>query len=501
MIVGHPHRGRTNEQPAISNASVNAFDRCIWQLAFGTNEQALVSEIASDRRTMTASERPANQITSDATIAVPGHPGRWRLVSLAAVAFAVLVVTLSIVQDRRSADSAPPGEDALEFTDITVGGSIVTAAHLQTSAHGDSTATEIRAVDASSGIAMVPVSALGYALVTATTSDGAITGLAINDPANQTTTIDDLSTAQVLLTLSPALLLHDIDQASRSAARIVDDPMHDALVAAVASSQAITPANNELGASLAALLDRVPIPAPQPNQGCDSVSNSRAYPIAGTCVQPGNDTTTIENEQDRWVLVFGEQDDWSTICASVPPAHATNSSRTISSTDCTSRVLLTTPGELPDNNVQFEGVTGDVLAARHDAATALTLLDAYVLPYAALTAGIDGYTDRVAVASSSVPEIVRELSQLMASDQLALDAVRAAYDPASTPAARHRATAQAAYSMLSSDRVVAALPTEIGQREQALALLDFYRSTASYMTAQRSGPTWTAVAAGVIDDL
>jgi len=449
---------------------------------------------------MTASERSANQPHSDAQIAVPGHPGRWRIVSLVAVAVAALIVTISIVQDRRSADREPPGgEDALEYIDFTVAALPDPAVVIRSAAPIEPSETTI---DPSTNTGTVAVTGDGQALVVALTGSGQVAALAITDPtAQQALSLDERSTAQTLLMLSPALLDGDVDASARAASLISTDPMHDVLVAAISRNAALVSTNDDLGSSLAAVLDRVPLPSAQPDQGCDSISSLQAYTVAGTCVVPGNSATTIQNEQDRWVLVYGEPDNWSSLCTVLPPATATGTSASITADDCGARALVTSPGPLPDDLDEFADVTAPILTSRHDAATALMLLDDFVLPYAAVTAGIDGYNDRAVVAPSAVPLIVRELSQLMASDQLALDAVRAAYDPKSTPAVRHRAAAHAAHAMLSSEQVVAALPAELGQRTDALELLDFYDFTASFMTAERSGPIWTAAAAGVIDGL
>lgn len=449
---------------------------------------------------MTASERPVNETRTNGPVAVPGHPGRWRIVSLFAVAAAAIIITVSIVHDRRSTDTEPAGQDALEFTEIRVAGAAATAFGLHASAHSAANSSTGPTSDQDNAW-RVPVSALGQSLVTATAPDGALLGMSIHEPTNPPALIDDTSTAQVLLTLSPALFGSDVGRASRSAAVIVDDPMHATLVRSVGSSPGVTPSNDALSTALAGLLDRIPFPEPEPDQGCDSVANPRAFPVAGTCVQPGQSDMTILNEQDRWVLVFGEPENWSMVCGALAPTGSPRASETISADECGDRALLTGAGERPSGPTNLDGVSEAVLTSRHDAATALTLLDDYVLPYAAITAGVHGHNANVVVSSSSVPAIVRELTQLMASDQLALNAVRAAYDPTSTPAARHRATAQAAYSMLSSDQVVAVLPTELGQREEALALLDFYRSTAEFMTADRTGPRWIAASTGVIDGL
>lgn len=447
---------------------------------------------------MTASERPANQPQPDAPLAVPGHPGRWRIVSLLAVAVAALLVIVSIAQDRRNGGGEALGQGAMYVTEVSIDPSLYSDAEIHASAGSTAGGS---AVEQATNATMVPLTPLGLALVTASSSAGDLTGLVIHDPARDQTLLDGHSTAQSLLSLSPALLSRNVANATRSAELIGDDPMHVSLVEAVIANPALALSNDALASSLGALLDRVPLRSPTPDQGCDSVSSSTAYPLAGTCVQPGPTETTIHNEQDRWVLVYGEPDDWSTICTALPPAAPTTTARSVSSADCGSRALLLAAGQLPDADSRLADITSAILTARHDDATALMLLDDYVLPYAAVTAGVDGYNDRAAVTPAAVPVIVNALSQLLASDQLARDAVRAAYDPASTPAARQRAAVSAARAMLTNDDLIATLPTELGERSHALNLLSFYDFTASFMTAERTGPTWTATAAGIIEGL
>lgn len=436
----------------------------------------------------TAAETADAQLVG--TTAAPGHPGRWRVVSFLFVLATAIIVLISIVQARVYDDAPVPasGEDASPpiTIDATVDLSLTDGATIGASALSEQARGAL--TDQGPQI-MVPAS--GAALVSVYDASGALNGLGIAIAQQNGVQISADSTARTLMTLAPAVLEPDINRAMTTVDGFTQDAAFDELVEALTEAPNLSAPNELVETRLARILDRIPVPVAPPDQGCDSIADTRAYPASGACVRPSADKVTISNEQDRWLLVYSPDADWAEICAAVAPAGHAGSDVDVRNMDCPEGSLLVTPGPSATASTLANNT---VIAERKQVATAVTFLAAYLRPFAQLAAG-EGGLGPESLADDDIIQISETLGNL-GSD--ASSAIYQAFPNDVSPSTLHRHAVEASLAAFGSDDLDGLVSDSLGTAADARSLLGFYRRVGDHMVNSTEDQRWEADAVSTL---
>lgn len=436
--------------------------------------------------------------TSDPSKAHSSEPGRrtgvWRVVSFGAVLAAMIITALSVIQSRSAGDVPVPEQAAiaLQATTVTIA-DLPTPEGSHLAVLGLSDAESRRPVEAGGTEIALPRDLA--ALVALTSGNGDLTGLAVvpDGGARLTTELSPRSTARALVVLSPGVLRPNLARALESSTNIENDPAFERLVDAIRTNPDISNDNPPVEQAFAEIADRI-VPGSEADQGCDSVVSGDAYPSAGTCVQPRPAGLVIENEQDRWVLVYSADDDGNLPCAAVGPVRSSAHDPLIPNEQCAGDSLLAAPGP-----VLNRGEGQQLVDKRVRAAAAVTALHEYAGPFADLAGASAGF------ARDSVDHILRDTDEIVGSLTLLIetdDEFAAATDVArraTTPLDRHVAAVAAARLIIDTADTTAIIPQRVQGERGHTAILDFYTRVGERMISNQTTWRWEADGAGSAD--
>ncbi len=419
--------------------------------------------------------------------------GLWRMVSLCAILAAIVITALAVLQARQASDVAMPDRSpvALETTTVTVTG-LPTSDGTVITVLGLPASESRRSFDGAGTEIELPADMA--ALVQLSDESGAMIGLSIVRASDDrlTTDISALSTARALVVLSPGVLRPNLAEAFANLAVIEDDPAFEKLVAEIATNPNLSVANEAVEQAYAEIADRLPAHHPEADQGCDSVLASDAYPSAGTCVQPQGTGLVITNEQDRWVLVYGADDDEP--CATIPPTNVEGSEVLIPSEQCTGNAALVAPGPVTN-----QGEGQPLIDMRVRSAAAVNILYSYAGPFADLAGGSAGFTSEAAtIIRQRADDVVSSLSFLIDSNEEFAAATDVSHR-ASTALDRHIAAISAARLIIDTADPTAIIPHRAQGDDDYIAILDFFMRAGERMVATRTDWRWEADAVGMAD--
>jgi len=423
-----------------------------------------------------------------------GLSGAWRVVSFVAVVAALVVTALSVYRSRSASDVPVPERTAIALETSTVSITDLPAPAGSHLAVLGLPADESRVEVASGGTAVsLPVGLA--ALVSLTDDTGSLTGLAIvpADAPRPAVELSALSTARSLIVLSPGVLRPNLARSLDSLAGIEEDAAFAELVEAIRSNPDLSGDNPTLEQAYAELADRLTVDT-RADQGCDSVLSSDAYPSAGTCVQPRPTGLVIENEQDRWVLVYSADDDGIEPCATVAPATSEHHDPLVPYEQCTGRALLAAPGPVLQ---QSDGQ--GLINARVRTAAAMTALYEYAGPFADLAGGSAGFTQAaVTHLRRDATEVAESLAVLIDSDEAFADATDVARR-AMTPHDRHVAAITATRAIIGAADTTSLIPQRAQGESGHDAILDFFERSTERMISSQAHWRWEADAVGAAD--
>ena len=457
------------------------------------------STVVFDPRPMTNLDaiikNTAMDLPEQVTPNLPKRPGLWRVISLLAVAAALIVSTLSILQSRDASNVAVPERGPLALEDITV---TVTDIDVPDGASiavlGLAKSESRRDFDVAGTEVGLPVGMA--ALVGLADSNGNLFGLAFapEGEGRATLQISARSTAQALVLLSPGILRPSLTDSIANTEAIETDPAFDRLVDAIRSNPYLSEDNELVEQAFAEIADRLPSTRPPAEQGCDSVIARDAYPSAGTCVQPEATGLLITNEQDRWALIYSGTEGFPQVCAAISPNNTVGAEVLIPSEQCTGNALMVAPGPIPN-----QGDDQALVDERVRSAAAVMHLYEYVGPFADLAGANAGSTgESVSHIRRNTAEIVDALSFLLETDEefaAAMDVTRMS----STALDRHTAAVNAARRIIEAADTTVLIPNRFPGDDGHIDLLDFFVRAGERMLAPRTNWRWEADAAGVVD--
>ncbi len=428
--------------------------------------------------------------TSSAPVAA-APSARWRLVALFVVAATMAVSVLAVVDVRRGGDLASSTAAGLDLDDVAVSISGIAApdeitfSSLSLASSNASTAGQVSISDSRA------------TLVAARSESAGLIGLAIVSPGRQgeAVAITPETTARALLALSPELLTPNLAVTLDNVNIIAADPSFEALVNAVAVQPTLTEPNSPVEEALAAILARVPVAEPRIDQGCDSIADTSAYPATGTCVRPLTETVEINNEQDRWALMFSGPS-LTSPCAAIPPITRTVEPALITMQQCPGESLLVAPGPA----VVPDGVDARVVADRITIASIFNSIDTWLLPFADLAG------QRAPASSGFTAEIVDNPGPLVSNIDALLDSSSGLSSLANAlgggrlpPVERHVATISLSQEVIGSDQLLDTLKIPVAARNQLNSLLDLYDRTGQLIPEAEPVFRWDAAGAAAID--
>jgi len=445
---------------------------------------------------MTNFDSPIDIPTSTSS-AGPNRPGIWRVASLLAIVAAVLITALAVLQARDASNVPAPDRTILPLetarvtvTDLPIPASAEIAVlglpHDESRRGFDQTGADL---DLPRGRAAV--------VALRNTATNELVGLAVvrKDSERTTVEISAYSTAEALLVLSPAALRPDLQETFAQVEVVENDASFDLLVQAVAANPTISSNNEPLEQAYAAIAERIKVQTPAPDQGCDSVVSSAAFPAAGACVQPGPGGLTITNEQDRWALIFSGTPgtDFSELCAVASPTRTNGDEVVIPAETCQGRSLMVAPGPVID-----QGQDQMVITERVRLAAAVNVLYDYAGPFADLAGGSTGFNlESVTYISSNSEDVVASLARLIDDEEFA-----AAMDvslSASTAVDRHIAATSATLILIEAADTTRIIPQRSPGDAGHTDLLGFYARSAERMVGESTTWRWQADAVGIVD--
>lgn len=426
---------------------------------------------------------------------LPKRPGLWRVISLLAVAAALAVSTLSILQARDASDVAVPDRDPVALEAATVrandldlpGGTSVAVLGLSESDSRrdfDPTGTQIELPQAIA------------ALIGVTNAEGDLIGLSLvpGDQDRAAIEISATSTAQALVLLSPGILRPDLSESFANSDVIEGDPAFAKLVDAVRANPNLSQDNEAVEQAFAEIADRLPAVRPPAEQGCDSVIARDAYTSAGTCVQPEAGGLSISNNQDRWALIFDGGDGLMTACAAISPSNTAGSDVLVAAEQCSGESLMVAPGP-----IQNQGDDQQLVDDRVRRAAAVMHLYDYAGPFADLAGASAGFrSESVSHIRRNTDEIVQALAFLIDTD----DAFAAAMDVnrmSTTALDRHNAAVVAARQIIDESDTTALIPNRLPGNDSHVDILDFFARSGERMVAPRTDWRWEADAVGTVN--
>lgn len=440
-------------------------------------------------------ENAALDIPRPHALDLPKRPGLWRVVSLLAVAVALVVTALSVLQSRDESNVAVPERNpvALETATVTVvdvdpsGGSYVAVLGL---ADTDSR-QELRADGTQVGLPEGMAS-----LVALNDANGDLIGLVLvpKGEGRSAVQISASSTAQALLLLSPGILRSNLTESYVNTDVIESDPAFDKLVDAIRTNPNLSGDNELVEQAYAEIADRLPAQRPAAEQGCDSVLARNAYPSAGTCVQPEATGLLITNEQDRWALIYSGTEGFGDLCAIISPTNTEGAEVLIPSEQCTGESLMVAPGPISN-----QGDSQALIEDRVRSAVAVTQLYEYAGPFADLAGASAGFSDdSVAHIRRNSREVVDSLAVLIRTNEAfaaSMDVTRRS----TTALDRHNAAVTAARHIIAAADTTALIPQRLPGNDAHLDILDFFVRAGERMVAPRTDWRWEADATGLID--
>jgi len=434
----------------------------------------------------------SSERSNDSSPAGRSGTGAWRILSILCAVSAILLIVLWTVQSRQASDLAA-GSPALETSTISV-----VVDRLTPPPDASLVALGLLAapdVPLAEGVAAVDVPASIHSLIAMVDGNRGLHGLAIArpNPAGGQVLISPRSTGEALLMLSPGILNNDVEGTVRSIESLSEDPAFVELESALLISSDLSEANPAVEAALAAILDRVPVRRPLPDQGCDSIVNQRAYTAAGTCIDPTPTGALISNEQDRWGLIFSGPEPYEQVCAALMPANTSGSRITLEPTTCGTTALLTAPGPTSSDSEQRF-----VQSRVRDAAAVQLYID-FVAPWADLAGGAAGLSTLAPTQLVADPDrVVSAVESMRTSNSAVVDALNVTLEP-STPIERHGATLVMARVMLSGQYAEQVAAHPLGDSPVAGGLLNFYDRVGAEMDETvRRELKWTASPFGLI---
>ena len=425
----------------------------------------------------------------------PKRPGLWRSVSLLAVAAAMAIGALSVLQARDASNVAVPDREpiALENTTVTITDLPITA-NAEVAVLGLPDSESRRGIGADGVDIGLPEEMA--ALIALTDSSGAVVGLALVPEGEDRNRVrlSARSTAQALMVLSPGILRPNLAESFANLGVVESDPAFENLVDAVRSNSNLSTNNEAVEQAYAEIADRLPAQRPEADQGCDSVIARDAYPSAGTCVQPEDTGILIANEQDRWALVFSGTPGFAELCATVSPTGTVGAEVLIPSEQCVGNSLLVAPGPVTN-----QGEDQQVIEDRVRVATAVNVLYEYAGPFADLAGGSAGFTgEAVTYIRQNFQEVVQSLTLLVDSNEefsAAMDVNRSA----ATALDRQVAAINAARIIIEAADTTALIPQRSPFDTRHLDILDFFVRAGERMAGTRTDWRWEADAVGMVD--
>jgi len=439
-------------------------------------------------------ENASLEIPERAVPNLPQRAGLWRVISLIAVAAALIVSIMAILQSRDASNVAVPDRNPVELESTTV-----TVADL---ANPGSASVSVLGLDESdtrrdfvtSGTQVdIPVGIT--ALVALNDANSDLIGLAFvpDGPDRGTTQISANSTALALVMTAPGILGPNLTDSMANADVIQSDPAFAALVDAIRSNSNLSVDNEAVEQAFAAIADRLPATRPPADQGCDSVLDLSAYASAGTCAQPEPNGILIANEQDRWAIIYDGGETFPAACAAISPSTTESAQVLIPSDQCTGDALIVAPGPIPN-----QGANQALIEERVRVAAAVMQLHDYAGPFAELAGASAGYGDEsVLHIRRNAGEIVDALTFVLESEpefSTAMDANRVA----TTALDRHNAAVVAARYIIKAADTTALIPNRIPGNDGYVDLLDFFLRAGERMVAPRTDWRWDADAAGML---
>lgn len=421
------------------------------------------------------------------------RPGLWRVLSLLLVIAAVVVVAMWMLQSRSTRDIAAPNGHTLELRSTDV---VVDSLDLPPNATVAVLGFDHReATPLGPGGARLDIPTIVPVMVALLDDQGDIHGLRlVSRPVDrERVVITPASTAHALLVLSPAFLDADLERARQQVEFIDDDPAYETVVEAIAASSNLGSANDAVETAIAAILDRVHRANPLSDQGCDSILNPAARAVAGTCAVPNSTGSTINNEQDRWVLAFASPQPYEVLCAAVAPAGTPGSQRTIGRVECGDRVLLAAPGPIVDRSSERAAEIDRIRLA-----TTVQVFGAFAAPIVDLAGGSAGLNRSTnAHVLDHIEPLVDRMTDRIRNDPGLAGALDVVISSA-TPPERHGATVDAARALL--DEPAAYIEDWNADASTHLQFLDLFERIGDRMqVVGRSEWRWTADAVGIAE--
>lgn len=410
--------------------------------------------------------------TSQAEVGtVSGRPGAWRIMLLLTALAAMVIFAVDLSRGRAGNDRSAAVSTERSTRLITVA-----VADLPVS---DSTRTLALGLPRESASAAIgePLAIPGGPGSVIALVDGAdIVGLAVVDDGD-TAEISPESTARALLRLAPGVFGRDTNRSRAQVDAIASDAAFVDLVNAVAVQPLVSDVNEPVEVALAKILERLRLPNPLPDQGCDSILDTQAYAAAGACVQPGDTSTTVKNEQDRWLLAYPAPDG-ATPCAGIGPEASAVSEVSIAQDACPEAVVLVGPGPATVS------IAGD-WQTQIEAAAAITTADNWALPFMAAVGASPPEQSSTEALFDSLGDYVNALSNVRSADTGA----------ALTAGERHLGTILSARTMLNSDQIVALTGTD---PSVPLLLTALYERAAETMTNAGTASRWSSPGLGLV---
>jgi len=423
---------------------------------------------------------------------VPRRPGIWRAVSLVAVAAALAISAVSVLQARSASnvEIAEQKEVPLQSSTVSVSdlptpvGSKIAVLGLDRSKRRDVTGLTT-SLDLPRGLPSV---------VALFDPDDAIVGLAaVGGDAERAVDISPRSTARALMLLTPGVLRPNIEEGLVNVGLIERDAAFDTLVSAIAADSNLSRPNSPVEQAHAQIVDRLEADSPAPDQGCDSVLSRSAYPSTGACAQPKDIGIVISNEQDRWALLFNAANNYAALCAIIAPTGIDGDEILVPTAECEGEALLVAPGR--------PGTDGDNQATINErvrSASAVTLLYDYVGPFADLVGASAGFADESAIhLRSNSKSIVGSLSGLVATNDEFSDAMDVS-QRSSNNLQRHTASVDAARFIIATSDSTDLISTRIQGNSDHLPILDFFERSGEFMVNPQLDWQWDADAFGIV---
>lgn len=448
---------------------------------------------------MTSLDPSTDQLATDTSPSAdspfPKRPGLWRLISMFAVATAIALTAMSVLQARAASD-VPVADRApvvLETTMVTVT-DLPLLGVTEVATLGLPSSESRRIYDPAGTELEIPRDRV--AVIALTSEDSSLIGLRLISATEDRSEVEisARSTARALVALSPGVLGTDLDATLREVDGYTNVDAFDVLVDAVRLNPNISTDNEGLEAAYAAIADRIALQDPAADQGCDSVSASNAYASAGACVQP-NDAggVLVTNEQDRWALVFAEAGQFGQLCTALSPTNTAHAEVLIESQDCPGDALIVAPGPASD-----QGSNQSLIDNRVRTAAAFNVLYNYAGPFTELAASGAGFTDQpVDDLFDDAEEITAALADLVDRSE-EFSAAADVWRIAATPLDRELSTATATRLIIDIADSTAILPQRTAGDIGHLPILDFYARSAERMLSERIDWRWEAAAVGRI---